>query len=79
MIRMTTMTNLPDHESFSDQELILLFRQYLPVQPLPAELAAKITLLVLSEVATSLKRQTNDLRWPSPVVLRNVFKAWFRR
>jgi hypothetical protein len=76
---MTAMTDFHDHESFSDQELILLFRQYLPVQPLPAELAAKITLLVLNEVAISLKRQANDLTWPSPVVLRNVFKAWFRR
>jgi hypothetical protein len=76
---MPAMTDFRDHEPFSDQELVLLFRQYLPLQPLPAELARQITLLVLAEVAISLKRQASGLTWLSPVMLRSWLKTWFRR
>lgn len=79
MTQMPAMTDLRDPEPFSDQDLVLLFHQYLPVQALPAELARQITLLVLAEVATSLKRQASDLPWPSPATLRDLLRAWFRR
>jgi hypothetical protein len=73
------MTDLRDSGSFSDQEMFLLFRQYLPVQPLPAKVARQITVLVLAEVATSLRRQANNATWPSPSMLHGLLKAWFRR
>jgi hypothetical protein len=61
---------------FSDQELNCLFRQYLPVQPLPADLATHLTVLVLAEVAIKLQGQAGAWRRPARRLLGRCGKFW---
>jgi hypothetical protein len=56
------MYNLP--ELPMDQELTLLFQRYLPLQPMPATLTARLTERVMEEVKLYLPRQVSQISVP---------------
>jgi hypothetical protein len=64
---------------FSDQELTMLFRHYLPLQPLPADLAARVKALVLAEVAVTLRCQKLIFRLPFKFLHRSYRGFWSLR
>jgi hypothetical protein len=50
------MSNLNNGCSFTDQEVRLLFAEYLPLQPMPSELATRLKGHVMAEVACTLRK-----------------------
>lgn len=63
----------------SEQELSLLFDDFLPLQPLPADLAARLTQRVMAEVAQTLQARAVYLQLPVLGFLQQLPKRWRSR
>jgi hypothetical protein len=59
--------------TFSDQEVQRLFQDYLPLHPLPADIAVRLTSSVMCEVSVSLRHNAFYLALPLAATLHRFF------
>lgn len=73
------MIDFGQQRSSNEQEITALFLSYLPLEPLPVELAKRLKAQVLLEVKGSLKRHSITLA-PFPLTRKNLaqIRLWYR-
>lgn len=79
MATAVTMIEFQASQGFSEPELDALFGRYLPLAPLPTELAMQLRAIVLAEVALKIRRRPlvrQFLTWLTP---RHLCKSWWVR